>query len=336
MKYLIVTEDTLYNGMFKVMFSDVLKLHNVEILSNYLNETNQFRRLIISLLYKNKINKHLKGSFEPILKPKLHLEDFLKKNKHEKKVIIFLNSSLQKIYSSQNLKRLKKQYINTYFVLLFVDSISQLTARRATEIMKDDVFDLIYSFNERDAIKYNLYYYLTPYSKLDFLENKQNDVDAYFCGSDKGRRRLLDNMAVIFQKLNISYKFDVYSRTKVDEKLHYQLKYDDYKDYRDIVKETSKCKCIIDIVQNINNGDVGLSLRVHEALVYNKILITNNKNILKYPFYNSKYMHLIENENDIKKDWFEIDDVDYGYKNQLSPLLFFENIERKLKKLNEG
>ncbi len=330
MKYAIITEESLYSGIFQVIFSDIVINEKSEIISEYLSENNKLRKKLFNILYKNKVNNILNGCFEPILNPKYSLEEFLKKNNDEECIVIFMNSSLQKFYTEKNLKRMKYKYSNVRYVLLFVDAIFQKQSQRAFKLMKSKIFDLVYTFDKSDAENYNLLYFNTPYSKLMFISQNSKYNGVYFCGSEKGRASFLDKIAIQLDKLNILYKFDVYSKTKTEKKYNFKLKFDDYKTYSEILKDTLEYSCILDIVQSGRNEDTGLSLRVYEATVYNKILITNNINIFNYNLYDPRYMHYIKDESEIQIEWFN-DKPNYGYDGQLSPKLFIKDIESKLK-----
>lgn len=329
MKYVIITEESLYSGIFEVMFSEVIEEKDIEIINHYLSEKNKFRKKIFKLLYKNKINKVLKSKFEPILKPKYSLEQFLEKNKNKECVIIFMNSSLQKFYTYKNLKRIKQKY-DVKYVLLFVDAVFQKQAKKAYELIQYNIFDLVYTFDKIDAKKHNLIYFNTPYSKLNCINNSNKYIGTYFCGSDKGRIDILENISIRLKELNIKYKFDVYTKDNIKKIYSFNLKTEGYKSYIEILKDTLEYNCILDIVQGGRNEDTGLSLRVYEATVYNKILITNNINILDYDLYDSRYMHYIKDASEIKEEWF-LDKPCYDYQGQLSPKLFIKDIENRIK-----
>lgn len=329
MKYIIITEESLYSGIFEVMFNDIIKNENTEIISQYLYEESELRKDIFKFLYKNKVNGILRGAFEPILKPRYSLEKVLEENKNEECIVIFMNSSLQKFYTEKSLKKIKIKY-NVKYVLLFVDAIFQKQAQRAYHLMESEIFDLVYTFDKADSDKYKLIYFNTPYSKLNSIpsENKYNGV--YFCGSDKGRTNILEAIAVKLNELNILYKFDVYSKIKTNKSYHFNFKSEDYKAYEDILKDTLEYSCILDVVQSGRNEHTGLSLRIYEATIYNKILITNNINIFNYDLYDPRYMHYIKDANEIKIEWFS-DKPDYSYNGELSPKLFIKDIEKRFK-----
>ena len=70
------------------------------------------------------------------------------------------------------------------------------------------------------------------------------------------------------------------------------------------------------------------SLKGKERIVYNKMLITNNEHISDMPLYNPKYMKVFRKAEDLDFSFIKGDTtVDYGYKNQFSPLLLKDQIK---------
>ena len=71
-----------------------------------------------------------------------------------------------------------------------------------------------------------------------------------------------------------------------------------------------------------------LTLRPYEAVVYNRKLLTNNRSILDFKYYNSRYMQLFERAEEIDWDWIAADtEVDYGYQGDYSPRKLLELLE---------
>ena len=66
----------------------------------------------------------------------------------------------------------------------------------------------------------------------------------------------------------------------------------------DVVKFIHGTKCILDITKT---KQIGLTLRTYEAIYYNKKLITFNKTIKKYDFYNSNNILIISDNIQINK-----------------------------------
>ena len=99
--------------------------------------------------------------------------------------------------------------------------------------------------------------------------------------------------------------------------------------YKDTIEKMLTCNCILDIVDSGSSG--GVSLRFFEAVVYNKKLLTNNKNIVKMPFYNPNYMKIFEKYDDIDLDWLKNNEnVDYGYNGEFEAIEFIKRIDKEI------
>ena len=87
--------------------------------------------------------------------------------------------------------------------------------------------------------------------------------------------------------------------------------------YSDMLKILPNVQCILDIPQE---DQAALTLRPYEAVVYNKKLLTNNKRIKSFKYYDNRYMQYFERVEDIDWDWLVSDiNVNYGYQGDFSP-----------------
>ncbi len=94
--------------------------------------------------------------------------------------------------------------------------------------------------------------------------------------------------------------------------------------YRKILKKMIKSNCILEILQE---GQGGSTLRYCEAVCYNKKLLTTNSEIVHYPFYNERYMKVFSTEADIDYEWIKKpESIDYGYNNEFSPIHLFRTV----------
>lgn len=90
-----------------------------------------------------------------------------------------------------------------------------------------------------------------------------------------------------------------------------------WKPYEEVIQSVVNTNCILEVMQD---NQEGATLRYLEAVVYNKKLLTNNKSITTFPFYNPQYMKIFETVDDIDINWIKNQDVvDYGYKDEFSP-----------------
>jgi hypothetical protein len=332
-KFIIVTEESVYSNMYKVMFNDVINDTNVTFVNKYFIYRNKLCLKGLSLLFSNKLNKILKYNFENIVSFKYYVDSVLC-NSSEETYVIFTNASLQKYYTLKKLCMMKKR--NIKLILLFLDPLFAKQSLNAYEFAQKGVFDLVFSFDEKDSILNNYIFWPTPYSRIidNTIYPKINDNNGvYFCGSLKGRDFILNECALEFKKHKVEFEYDIYGekrkiRTCKTKDWILKTKTSGYISYKNIVKKTQKYNCILDIVQP---GQNGFSLRPYEAVCYNKKLITNNPNIFKFKYYNPKYMMFFEKINDIDFNWIMDDTiVDYRYKGDYSPKALFREIVRRL------
>lgn len=145
-----------------------------------------------------------------------------------------------------------------------------------------------WSFDQEDCLKYGFskniqyYYYLS--------ENYNNILyDVYFVGHDKGRLKQLNNIKNWLEKKHVSLKADV---IKENEKSI---------PYREVQKKIHQSKAILEILQK---GQSGATLRTLESLFFQKKLITTNKNIKKENFYCKDNIFIVGIDSENKIDSF--------------------------------
>lgn len=86
------------------------------------------------------------------------------------------------------------------------------------------------------------------------------------------------------------------------------------------------CNCILEVLQQ---DQAGSSLRYFEAVCYNKKLLTTNKDIVNYPFYDSRYMKVFTDLSDIDMQWVKkTENINYGYIDEFSPQHLLEEVKK--------
>ena len=117
-----------------------------------------------------------------------------------------------------------------------------------------------------------------------------------FVGANKGRLKKLLEIKEVLIKNEIKYKFIVISGNKKYKELYNDITFFSKPiKYETILTEISNTDCILDIVQE---GQTGLTWRPFEALFFNKKLITTNKLIVEFDFYNKNNILVLDNNYD--------------------------------------
>ena len=216
-------------------------------------------------------------------------------------------------------KRINPRLTISLYLINSIGASSPIMKRVRPKISKFE-WDNIYTFDPVEAKKYNYAYLGFNYYSSHFIEKSDLPLsDVFFVGGLKGgRTELIYNLYSRLSSKGI--KCDFYLMP-IDNKDVKQLPgifyYNGWRSYGEILQHTQKAKCIIEIVQD---GQSGATLRYFEAVSMNKKLLTNNPHIVNFPFYNSKWMKVFTSLDDIDIDWLNHDEpVDYNYNGEFSP-----------------
>jgi hypothetical protein len=180
-----------------------------------------------------------------------------------------------------------------------------------------DLFDKVITFDSNDADKYNL-----KFLPLFFIKNYENikDLNNYeyeLCFTATAHSDRYEIAKKIEKQLH-KFNFKMYSFFYLPSKVMYwvrklfisKYKYGDINDFsfssfsqQEIIENIEKSKVILDIN---HPSQYGLTSRTIEALGANRKLITTNKNIINYDFYNENNILIIDRNNPlINKDFLE-------------------------------
>lgn len=320
-KFIVVDSDSYAS---RLMFHDLMNVENIYETSKMYEISNPilsfFNRIHLSL----NLNRIINIPFKDIWNRYCILERY--KEYNGIKVIILTNVSLQKI-SLKYLQKMRNLY-NYKIVLVIVDScLDKLLS--PLPYLKKIKFDLVYSFDMNDCLNYGFRYTTNLYSKINDVKPSSKESDLFFIGRAKDRLGILQKIVNQCNKRKLITNFYVLNAEKKKAiKINGITYLKKIMPYSEVLPQIISSKCLLDIVQK---GQNGLTMRVFEAIFYNKKLITNNKNIKNLKFYNADYMQIINAIDDIDLDWLHKDiKVDYGYNGDYSPLYFIEQVKNDL------
>lgn len=143
----------------------------------------------------------------------------------------------------------------------------------------------IWSFDKSDCDEFGLKY--NPQFCMrrgDYVE-REKKIDAYFVGGDKGRVEILNDVKRMLVNAGAKTKFDIVGVNS--ERIS----------YKKVIENISHASIIVDIQCD---DQTGFTLRPIESLLYDKKLITNNKNIKKEPFYNESNIFIYGEDQETK------------------------------------
>ena len=219
-----------------------------------------------------RINQKIRLPFKNIWKK----YDELKRLK-DGDVIIVTDSSIGKI-DIKDLKKWKHKNIHVY--LLFLNTADTLAGKYALSLTKKCEFANIFTVDKGDSVKYGFEYTNKVYfnnRKSDFfIPNATNSL--FFVGRSKGRLNILYQIAEKAKSV-LFFINDV----PTDKQISYEgVVFNKTLPYKDVLNYSVNSECILEVIQN---GQTGLTYRDYEAICYDKKLITTNKHIKEYPFY---------------------------------------------------
>lgn len=277
----------------KYMFKDLFKLSNFSyvtdpyefyckgILSKYLYKihSNHYFNHIISLPYKTVWNKILYTNI---------------RNPEKKQVFIFLMRWL-KPQNEFLFSLLKSRIPGCTIIIYFEDLVETGKGSLDYDILKKYA-DIVISYDKNDALKYGFHYYPTFMSNLNSdLEHIRVKYDVCFYGADKNRGRLIEQAYILLKNRGYKCDFGIYKpvspcKAKGIKQLRWLISYKRY------LKHVQQSQYILEIMQD---GAVGFTLRCWEAILLNKKLLTNNQNILNAPFFNRNQFGYFEDISEL-------------------------------------
>lgn len=153
-----------------------------------------------------------------------------------------------------------------------------------------------WSFDKKDCEKYNLKYNNTYYFKHFFSHvASETKYQVSFVGQDKGRLEILLNFQKILENIGVTYYYHIIKDTTSSLPYNYKERIS----YYEILNIIQSSSVLLDIVQE---GQSGLTLRVMEGLFFSKKLISNNMEIVRYDFYHPSNIFILgkDSPDDLK------------------------------------
>lgn len=310
------------NIMSHFTLRDIESLNNVKIFHHRKVTGNRFIDLLFNIHTSGKINKVINLPFKSIWNSIL-FNRWLKLNTPD---YIIITASW---YSDNIVSFFRQKKPKAKLFLRFTDKVSRglydVSELNIEKLRRQ--FDDVFVYSEEDSKKYNFTYLSVGYSALPELQtNKSIRYDVVFIGADKGRLVQIRNAYKLFTEAGLSCFFYV-AQVKQSERINDGIIYADRSlSFLEYLSYEMKAKCIFEIVQE---GSTGRTYRMLEAIIYNKYLITNCKEILSSKFYVDKYVMYYEKLEDIVLDYIKnaSEDVNFEYNGEFSPLCSLEFIE---------
>lgn len=147
-----------------------------------------------------------------------------------------------------------------------------------------------YSYDLGNCRKYNMKFNTIMYDKSLCLQNVSCETDAIFLGFVKDRQDKMLSLYKIMSDVELKPRFVVVNSSEKDCNMPFEYR-DSYVNYYEYLDMINSSKAIIDIAQECQDG---YSMRVMEAIFFNKKLITTNVAVKNADFYNANNILVIE------------------------------------------
>lgn len=317
MKYIYYTQ---HNRHVDICMADLFKADNVTVLDGTLKPINN---IILKALRKIHLSRKINKVIYLPMK-RIWLNSRMPKfDANEEYCFIFIDSAPIAI-DFPYLKRLRKKSGGRIKYLLFLFNPVELFKKNTLYNLNYMGYDYVLTYDFEDSKKYGFIHYNVPYS-IVVKEKLEVENDLYLICRNKGRLPILHRIFQDSLDHGAKCSFRITYVDVSEQKYKDMIIYNQYIEYDEVIKETLKCNCIMDM---LSTGHTGVSTRYFEAVCYNKKLLTNNKNIVNLPFYNPDYMRIYEKPEDIDWEWVkERVHVDYHYDGRFSPVHMIEKIE---------
>lgn len=159
-------------------------------------------------------------------------------------------------------------------------------------ITKAQKFVKIFSYDKDDCEKYNMNFAPMMYSSDLKKNNVPITADLVFLGYAKDRVLQLQHYFKEFTEAGLKCNFYVVGSDCVSaEGFHISANTLSYKEYLKMIESSN---AILDLVQD---GQSGLSLRVLESVFLQKKLVTGNVRVKEYDLYKPENMFILEDHN---------------------------------------
>ena len=283
-------------GYYKEIINELENMeYEVDFFPDSPSNSNLFKA--ISRINKKLVKFQVNNNFKKNILPKI---------KNIKYDYVFFIIGMTFSYTIQNVKKIKENNPNAKFIMYQWDGEDNIKFIKKFH----KYFNKIYSFDRLDCQKNNIYkflplFYIKNYEKVGRKKINEFEYDVSYVGTAHPQKYAFINemskkLNHIFQNQFIYHYMPSklkYIFHKLTSKEYRKAKLEDFKFEKlpseKIMEIFQKSKCIFDAPQS---GQNGLTIRTIECLGAKKKLITTNKDIINYDFYNENNILIYDEE----------------------------------------
>lgn len=258
--------------------------------------TNGFIKAIIRV-NRNLIGKHIASYFEKVMKT-------VRSKKYD---VVFLISGQSLSFNEEMILQIRKEQPQARYVLYQWDSLKNFPFIEKIE----PLFDSCYSFDRRDVeanpnLKFLPLFYTRQYEQIGNQEKNEFKYDFCFVGTAHPKKykfiqMMANQLKVVYPRQFVYFFFPsriVFLYRKI---MNPELRHAHYNEFHFEPLQGKKMnsiycesRCVLDSAQD---GQLGLTIRVLEALGARKKLITTNEDIINYDFYTEENIYVYDGKS---------------------------------------
>lgn len=320
------------DGYYEICARDLERLDNVQLVEAPLMGKPKFVQTLFMLHNSRLINSKLKLPFR-----KLWYPHYFKLKFDDTKPLCFVVGAFY--YPVEFYRYLKKRYPNAKFVKIHRDLMKFFPSwyPEYTEEFCNEIFDLSFSYDKNEAKRYGWQFFDEFESKIDIQPSKDYPLyDVFFAGKAKER---LPKLLEVYNRLTKAGLTCRYYLTSVPEEQRTALEGVEYANknmtYRQMLECSVNARCILEINQE---GAVGYTSRFLEAVMFDRMLLTDNSYIKTSKFYSPDRICCFDSADQIDDKFISLIadknyKIDYNYNGEFSPVHLIEQIDRTLTEL---
>lgn len=201
------------------------------------------------------------------------------------------------------IKELKKKNPKIKTILFLWDKLSYTSWGQHV-----DAFDYVFSFDRNDCKNYGYFFRPTFYTGINLkreVEYSKRKYGLYYIGHlrDKERYKFIYKLKQYLKEKKVIFFTKLYSKKRKEisvlpKNYDKELLTTTRVSFYDDLENTRDTKVILDLSYG---EQIGLTLRCLNAIESNTKILTNNKDIKNYDFYNEKNIKIINNIDEIEK-----------------------------------
>lgn len=323
MRYKYVIRGVPKVEFYKLSYSDIEKTDNAVYLCDEIQTNSKVLNWLYTRHFGERINKVVDLPLKGIWNRLYYKNDFDKKDSESICFVLF--PSYLEYVKYGLIEDIRKDYPGCKIVCFYQDLA--ITKKGLAPEKAKDVFDLVLSFDHKDCETYGFTYYPLVYSCTEIEDDPSiPESDVFFLGKAKNRLPEILEAYEKFRDAGLVCDFHITGVPESERKYADEINYCDKMSYKENLKRIKKTRCMLEIMQQ---GGHGYTLRYCEAIAHGRRLITNNTEIKNAPFYNPEFISTFTTADEIDMEFVRNgkQDVDYKFKEELSPIKLIEFID---------